>query len=468
MTSFDSHFPDCAGRERLVLHVQQPGLPLPPGEYGFFEFYCERPDCDCRRALLQVISPQHPGRILAIINYGWESEAFYTEWIHGDAEAGREITEASLDPMNPQSELADALLDGFRDHVRRDPSCPQQLRRHYELFKSTQHTRPPSSMTPGEILRQLEHVPDKCDFAPYQTALLAAPLHREALVPQLIAALDRVSANPAHYLKHQDDSLHHFAIYLLAQFRETRALDAFVRFFSLPGEDALDLTNDTVTENGAAVIASVCGGDPAPLLRLAQDESVNMFVRQQAIDALLVQAGWRERPREAVIADLRQLFDTLPKPGDAYVWASLVSSVYDFQARELLPESRRVLDQGLADEDIVSPEFLDDLEWPERSRFPPPPGKTIFDVFMERNAPIEAVDECCVWLCFRDDTEADDDWDAPDFISDEDSPEEILNAVRDTPPFEPPPKPYVAPPKTGRNDPCPCGSGKKYKKCCGK
>ena len=23
-------------------------------------------------------------------------------------------------------------------------------------------------------------------------------------------------------------------------------------------------------------------------------------------------------------------------------------------------------------------------------------------------------------------------------------------------------------PKPGRNDPCPCGSGKKYKKCCGK
>jgi len=23
-------------------------------------------------------------------------------------------------------------------------------------------------------------------------------------------------------------------------------------------------------------------------------------------------------------------------------------------------------------------------------------------------------------------------------------------------------------PKTGRNEPCPCGSGKKYKKCCGR
>lgn len=27
-------------------------------------------------------------------------------------------------------------------------------------------------------------------------------------------------------------------------------------------------------------------------------------------------------------------------------------------------------------------------------------------------------------------------------------------------------QPYIAPPKIGRNDPCPCGSGKKYKKCC--
>ena len=40
---------------------------------------------------------------------------------------------------------------------------------------------------------------------------------------------------------------------------------------------------------------------------------------------------------------------------------------------------------------------------------------------------------------------------------------------------EPPaPASYDAPasavgqPKIGRNDPCPCGSGKKYKKCCGK
>lgn len=34
-------------------------------------------------------------------------------------------------------------------------------------------------------------------------------------------------------------------------------------------------------------------------------------------------------------------------------------------------------------------------------------------------------------------------------------------------PFYPVQQPYKAPPKVGRNEPCPCGSGKKYKKCCG-
>jgi SWIM/SEC-C metal-binding protein len=31
-----------------------------------------------------------------------------------------------------------------------------------------------------------------------------------------------------------------------------------------------------------------------------------------------------------------------------------------------------------------------------------------------------------------------------------------------------PPKPMITEQKIGRNEPCPCGSGKKYKHCCGK
>lgn len=34
--------------------------------------------------------------------------------------------------------------------------------------------------------------------------------------------------------------------------------------------------------------------------------------------------------------------------------------------------------------------------------------------------------------------------------------------------FDRPPVPTIAPPKIGRNDPCPCGSENKFKKCCGR
>jgi len=40
-----------------------------------------------------------------------------------------------------------------------------------------------------------------------------------------------------------------------------------------------------------------------------------------------------------------------------------------------------------------------------------------------------------------------------------DAEQELLD---NTPPVEP----ITAEEKPGRNDPCPCGSGKKYKKCC--
>ena len=38
----------------------------------------------------------------------------------------------------------------------------------------------------------------------------------------------------------------------------------------------------------------------------------------------------------------------------------------------------------------------------------------------------------------------------------------------DEEPLPPPVEPIKVDKKPDRNDPCPCGSGKKYKKCCGK
>jgi len=44
-----------------------------------------------------------------------------------------------------------------------------------------------------------------------------------------------------------------------------------------------------------------------------------------------------------------------------------------------------------------------------------------------------------------------------------DKPEDIADLTRLLNPL----KPKIAEKKVGRNEPCPCGSGKKYKNCCG-
>ncbi|MGI0015437.1 MAG: PBPRA1643 family SWIM/SEC-C metal-binding motif protein [Nitrososphaera sp.] len=43
-----------------------------------------------------------------------------------------------------------------------------------------------------------------------------------------------------------------------------------------------------------------------------------------------------------------------------------------------------------------------------------------------------------------------------------DKPEDIADLTR----LLNPPRPKIAEKKVGRNEPCPCGSGKKYKNCC--
>jgi SWIM/SEC-C metal-binding protein len=45
-----------------------------------------------------------------------------------------------------------------------------------------------------------------------------------------------------------------------------------------------------------------------------------------------------------------------------------------------------------------------------------------------------------------------------------DKPEDILDLER----LLNPPRPIIADKKVGRNEPCPCESGNKYKRCCGK
>jgi hypothetical protein len=135
MTPFYTQYPDLSQRETRVAIVPFTQGHTPVGRYAFIEHYCEETDCDCRRVLIEVVEESTPERHLATINFGWESAAFYAKKLGDDFEAAAEIRAGSLDPLNPQSKLAEPLLALFQQIVRSDQAYVERLARHYDMFK---------------------------------------------------------------------------------------------------------------------------------------------------------------------------------------------------------------------------------------------------------------------------------------------------------------------------------------------
>ena len=134
LTPFYSRFRELAFREMrtVTLHGHET---IPDGHYGFLEFYCNERGCDCRRVLFHVIRSDSADLVWASVNFGWESPDFYRRWMHGDASDAEEMAGATLDPLNPQTEHAPALLALFQEVCAADPAYVRRLETHYRMFK---------------------------------------------------------------------------------------------------------------------------------------------------------------------------------------------------------------------------------------------------------------------------------------------------------------------------------------------
>ncbi len=296
-----------------------------------------------------------------------------------------------------------------------------------------------STMTVPEILKELEPYTGRF---PMQ-AIRAAIAHREAITPELLRVVEAVAQDPVAFAAREGYMLHLFAMYLLAQFREQRAYRPLVKMFSAPGETPFDLAGDTVTEGLHNILASVYDGDPTPIEGLVEGENVNEYVRYAAIDTFIVLVESNQMSREEVVAYFRSLFQGKLKRTQSHVWNGLVCAVADLPAPELLEEVRQAYRNDLVDRSFARLEGIErDLSHPDRRR-------------RERFAVItDVIAEMEWWAAFQ-----------PDDVK----PSGQLSAAAPAPvPTSAVPAPRPQGVKVGRNDPCPCGSGKKYKKCCGK
>jgi Protein of unknown function (DUF1186)/SEC-C motif len=284
---------------------------------------------------------------------------------------------------------------------------------------------------------------------PPREAFRAADVRREEIADRLLAALEVGLAAPSE-ASGETGQLFAHALYLLAKWREPRAFPFVIRWLALPDECAFDIGGDVPTTAGSRILASVCGGDRREIRALVENRDANEYCRSAALESLAILAAWGELPRENVIAYLRELIVEKLEREPSYVWSAIANLIVDLDAGELVPLIRQPYDDGLVDSFTIG--------WGEIEDRKSHTERALFEEFQHRHPPITDVAvETAWWAMYGHAAYSDEQPTAVD----------PLTAVRAPSSYDPP-TPFVSPPRTGRNDQCPCGSGRKYKKCCGK
>ena len=289
---------------------------------------------------------------------------------------------------------------------------------------------------------------------PPREAFKAADARREEITDRLLAALETGLAAPSD-ASGEDSQLFCHALYLLAKWREPRAFPFVMRWLSLPDEAAFDIAGDVPTSAGSRILASVCGGDRPEIRALIENREADEFCRDQALESLAVLAAWGELPRETVITYLRELIADKLEHELNYVWSTVANLIVDLDAAELVPLIRQPYDDGLVDPFSIG--------WDEIENRISHTDRTPSEEFRHGHPPIiDVAAETAWWSMYRHTAVKDRGLPhAPASPAYPASPASFPTSYE-------PATPFIAPPRTGRNDQCPCGSGRKYKKCCGK
>lgn len=277
----------------------------------------------------------------------------------------------------------------------------------------------------NEILEQFSKSSEDGPFP--REALHEAVRQREAITPVLLDRLDWLLEN----VLERDEEIHEdpeyeqswYALFLLAQFREKRAYPKYIRLLSLDSKRLQIAFGDEVCEAGR-LLYSTYDGDLVSARALASDASLDPFARGTVLDLMrgLLRDG--RMSRQELVDFIRERLNAIGSGEDEETFASLLAdAAVSADLFELMEDFWEAYSQAKVDLSLLGDfdDFLDLLF-----------AKT------DPNHETQCLDDAIGELA--------------KYASDEN-----------------PSSPTIAEIKSwdvGRNDPCPCGSGKKFKKCC--
>ena len=331
-------------------------------------------------------------------------------------------------------ELKETVLEAVDNQLNgNDPKC-------------TTGTFGHSEKTMAELIDRIKCDPDRI-FPEEELAEIIA--RKEEAIPLLMAFLEEVRDNAEQFSNNFDYLGHIYAVLLLAQFRVKEAYPIVLELFSLPNGLTDKLFGDAMTDYAGRIMASICGNDVASIKQLVEDEEVDKYIKVEALTALAILTLNGELERQELMAYYKELLPTIDNPTILTLLINLCTDIYPGEVYDEIKEAYKndkvdsfLIGMGSVDQAMVE-------------------GQSMVLYRAERDRNLQKIDdtigEMRNWAYFE---------------NEEDSAEENyfeqltnnnLNFVH-----QPKVTPIVNEPKIGRNDPCPCGSGKKYKRCCGK
>jgi len=293
------------------------------------------------------------------------------------------------------------------------------------------------------ILRELEQ---NGGYFPRE-AVEEAIRRREEITPHLMRALQKAAEGPVDSKEEEASFLPLYAMFLLAQFRDRRAYPLIIDLCKLPRESLDGLIGDTITEGLPRIIASVFDGDTALIKSVIENSSIDEYVRGSAIRSLCILVYEGVLARADVIAYFTELFRGRLDKEYSHVWDVLASEAVDLYAKTLAEDIRGAFEKGLLWTGYMQPNEVDRAFAMQE--------EAVLDRSKKRHDGLiyDVVKEMHWWACFN-----------PGKVS-----RPKLEGLFRTPAGRDNPGCAVkSQPKVGRNAPCPCGSGKKYKRCCGR
>lgn len=279
---------------------------------------------------------------------------------------------------------------------------------------------------------------------------------REAITPALLAILERDAKRLNELNENTGYAGHIYAIFLLAQFREPRAYPLIVEFFSAPDEDYEVIFGDMLTEDLPQILASVYDGNDAPLRALIENTSAYEFSRAAGLQALLHLVAMGLKTREEVLDYIAELLTVrLEKEQGSYVYGDVIYAAALLQPAPCMDAIRAAFASGYVDESVISLSFVEKrlaLDFAETWRhFRPPyfaPVADVPDMFAQWEAEQMEAE--------RKHRERSRGY---EFVRTDNGERYAAEASGTV---------VRAQEKVGPNDSCPCGSQRKFKKCCGK